>query len=314
MKRQIALLLALVCIAGCAHLQKTDRPPKLPQPSLIMYGYSDADAVRYSGFWLEREQWEKSWKETVKHYNIITGKTKDAGLVKRLRAQNKIFAYHVNNTRDAKHQTVEDFVRDWSKPFEDTLDGKLPGGFDAISIDELHSDGDGTVESETAIAAVRELRRRYPQKLIIAWGVWRLGLAGSPGAGGKQFIPDRLCDRQLQMVTECCDLFVMECYHREANAHLGFFAEMAKNLDKRAPGLLPKTIFGLGIAQSPDCNYDDLPEVDFGGFLDKQMTLLKSTPELQKTQGVALWAFYRAKPDTITMLNGLVDKHYGKSQ
>lgn len=308
---QRLLILALVtlgliipsCSQGAAR-------PRLSAPYLLMYGYSDPDAVHYSGFWLQREQWERAWQSVLARFTIITGRTTDAALVKRLREQGKVFAYHVSNTLDAQHQTADDLVREWSRPFDDTLDGELPGGFDAISIDELHSYADGSKESGITIAALRELRRRYPGKLILAWAVWKLGLGGSPGSYGTRYAAGQLFDRQLQAVADCCDLLMLECYQREGNPQLSLFTEIAKNVETRVPGLLRKTVFGLGIAQSPNLNYDDRPDVDFAEFLEKQFELLRDDPLLRQTNGVAFFAFYRAKPELIPTINSLVAKYY----
>jgi hypothetical protein len=246
----------------------------------------------------------------MEHFNVITGRTRDADLVKRLRAQGKLFAYHVLNTVDEQHQTADDFVRDWSKPFEDTLDGQLPGGFDAISIDELHSYPDGSRESEVTVTALRELRRRHPGKRIIAWSVWKVTLGGSKGYYGQRYTKEVLFDRQLQAAADCCDLLILECYIREGNPQFDLFTEMARNVEARKPGLLGKTVFGLGISQSKDHNYDDRDDVDFGEFLERQFKLLRSAPLLSQTPGVAFWAFYRAKPETIQRLGQLMQRYF----
>jgi len=272
------------------------------KPFLVMYGYTDPADVRYGGFWPTREQWEAGWKPVLERFNIITGRTRDAEMVKKLRTQGKLFAYHVLNTIDEKHQTADDFVAEWSKPFEDTLGGQLAGGFDAISIDELHSYPDGSKESETTIAALRELRRRYPHKRIIAWSVWKVALGGSTGYYGNRYVKDKLFDRQLQAAAECCDLLILECYQREGNPQFNLFTEMARNVQARMPGLLSKTVFGLGISQSKEHNYDDRDDVDFGEFLERQFKLLRSDATLSQTPGVAFWAFYRAKPETVQKL------------
>ncbi|MFO1022623.1 MAG: hypothetical protein U0903_18285 [Planctomycetales bacterium] len=281
-------------------------PVKFAAPYRVMYGYCDPEDLRVGGFWQSREEWNNSWEDVFQHFNVITGRTTDADLVKRLRAKGKVFAYHVQN----KNENWESLLQEWSRPFEDTLNGDLPGGFDAISIDELHSNPDGSVESDNTIKALRELHKRWPHKIIIAWAVAKVGLGGSTGSYGKRYAEGHLFDRQLKAVADCCNLLIIESYQREANPHFAMANEVAHNLEARHPGLIKKTIIGLGISQSPDLNYDDRPDMDFGEHLEKQIKLIHADHVLKQTPGIGFWAFYRAKPELMPTLNGLVDKYY----
>lgn len=283
--------------------------PKLTPPYRLMYGYKDLTGFKPQPFWSDAKECERLWNEVFHRFNIITGKTTDAAVVKRLRERGIVFACSVSNNRSATHKTVEDFVREWSKPLEDTLGGQLPGGFDGISIDELHGDTDGSADSEITINAVREVRRRFPSKLILAWAPMAVVLAGSPDKNGRRYAKGKVCDNQFRMVSECCDLMMIECYQRESANHMDWFAEAAKNLDKRAAGLLNKSVFGLCVSQREDLNMDDKPEVDFAQHVEKQFQVLQTDSLTKQMPGIAIYAFYRMKPGFVPTVNALMDKH-----
>ena len=285
---------ATLSTAAAADPLQRDLSParvKLKEPTIVMYGYSDAAKDR--------------WAQTFDTANVVTGVTSDAALVERLRAKGVVFACHVGNTPGPGLQTVDDFVRAWSAPFRDTLGGKLPGGFDAISIDELHSNKDGSPESNRAVAALRELRRLYPNRIILAWGVWKL----AAGAGIGHHATKDTHDDQLRAARDFTDRFLIECYQREGNPQFELFEDLARNINERAPGLLEKTIVGLQISQSEPFVADDDKAANFFEFLDAQFHVLRNDPLLKTTQGVAFWAFYRAKPEMIEHVNALT-RHY----
>ena len=75
------------------------------------------------------------------------------------------------------------------------------------------------------------------------------------------------------------------------------------------PKLMKKTVFALYISQTKPFIADDDKNVDFFEFLDAQCHLIRNDRLLSKTSGVAFWAFYRAKPQTITHVNALA-RHY----
>lgn len=307
----ITLVLAIFCLSLPAHAQDVGARPKLTPPYRLIYGYKDLAGFKPQPFWSDAKECERLWNEVFDRFNIITGKTTDAAVVKRLRERGIAFVYSVSNNRNANHKTTEDFVREWSKPLEDTLGGQLPGGFDGISIDELHGDTDGSADSEITINAVREVRRHFPNKLILTWAPMAVVLAGSPEKNGLRYAKGKVCDNQFRMVVECCDLMMIECYQKESANHMDWFAESAKNLNARAPGLLNKSVFGLCVSQREDLNMDDKPGVDFAQHVEKQFQLLGTEPYLRQTSGVAIYAFYRAKPEFIPTVNRLVEKYYG---
>ncbi|MCH2204142.1 MAG: hypothetical protein MK102_19425 [Fuerstiella sp.] len=287
-----------------APLEPDTTPAKvpLPQPTIAMYGYSDG--VR------------KQFEETFETANVITGQTVDVKLIDQLRQQGTVFCQHVNNSTGPDLKTVDDFVNDWSAPFRETFDGRLPGGFDAIAIDELHPSADGEEESRRVVAALAELRRLYPNRYIFAWGMWQL----ASGSGvGRNAVSDSY-DNLLRAAFESTDQFWLECYIREGNPQFYLFRRLANNLESRVPGLLNKTSFGLYISQTEPFIADDSADVDYFEFLDAQFHLIKHDPLLNRSTGVAFWPFYRADPETIRQVNALArhyyvngeDTHYGR--
>ncbi|GJQ23512.1 MAG: hypothetical protein HBSAPP01_13020 [Candidatus Brocadia sapporoensis] len=304
MRRMAAVFILLISLPP---LYPTHAENKLlSKPILFMYGYADkvtGSPTRWSDKALYKEYWDK----VINNFNVIDGTTKDAEFVTILRKQGKVFAYHVLNTIDEKHQTVDDFVKSWSEPFENTLGGKLIGGFDAICIDEFHSYADDSKESRIAIEALRRVREKYPDRLIFVSGVWKLGDGGPISLHGNK---KTIYDEQLNAVNKYADIFVLENYQRTGNPQLYLFESMAKNIESRSPGLLKKTIFGLYISQSKPYIADDNPEINYFDFLEKQMHLIKTNRYTNHMPGIGFWIFYRTKPETIEKLIGLTDKYY----
>lgn len=268
---------------------------KLPRPALVMYGYSDGQKAL--------------WSDALRHFNIITGQTAEPEFVEALRESKVLFAYHVTNTPTEGRTTAREFADYWCGPLEQTFAERLPGGFDAISIDEFHSAPDGSEESERTTQALRLVRERHPEKLILGWGVWRLADGGPSTTYGN---PNVVYDRQLAAIRDCCDLFILECYIREGNPQLELLAQFARNLEQRCPGLLRKTIYGLYIPQSEPFIADDSPDCDLKGLLDEQCRLIRGDPVTRAMPGVGFWAFYRAHMDTLIWAGQLVEHYYRK--
>ena len=161
--------------------------------------------------------------------------------------------------------------------------------------------------SKRVVAALRQLRGRYPNKLILVSAVWKLAFSGHKRRNGT------LYDEQLKAVNECADLLFLESYHSEVNPQLYLFDEMAKNVNARVPGLLKKTIFGLGIPQNRPFPYGDCsPYVEFADFLDAQLHRIKNSPLTRDMPGIGYWVFYRARPETVIHATNLTDHYYVK--
>ena len=303
---KIAANAALIGVLVSISARAAERRVPVPHPVLFMYGYSDATTVS-SSVWGTLDQYRALWEKTMGTFTVADGITKDADLVNRLRSQGKVFAYHVSNTIDEKHKTAEDFVSAWSEPFENTLEGKLPGGFDAISIDEFHSYPDGSKESQLQNESLRQLRKRFPDRLIFVSGVWKLA-DGGPGAlhSDKKVT----YDDTLNALQKYADVFVLENYQRTGNIQFEFFESMPKNLESRSPGLLGKTIFALYISQSAPFIGDDDPRINFFDFLEKQINLVKTGKLTSQTPGIGYWVFYRSKPETIERILDLTQKYF----
>ena len=300
-----ALTLAILSLTATGTGAERRRLP-LPNPVLFMYGYADA----LSGvpqYWRDSAQFRAYWEMAFPVFNVIDGVTSDANLVKRLRSQGKVFAYHVSNNLDDHHKMAADMLAEWSKPFENTLGGELAGGFDAICIDEFHSYPDGDKDGQISLDALKELREKYPDRLIFASGVFTLADGGPLSLSGKK---QTTYDDTLKAMQKYADIFLLENYHRTGNPQLEYFPAMAKNVEDRVPGLLKKTIYILFIPQTPPFDADDDPAVDFFNFLELQINLIKIGPLTKTMPGIGFWIFYRAKPETIPEVIRLTQEHY----
>ena len=112
-------------------------------------------------------------------------------------------------------------------PFEDTLGGRLPGGYDAIAIDELHAaHKDGTAHSDAVVAVLQRLRENYPNKGVYVAAVWAYG-------GKSADYSD-----QLRAVKGYADMLMLEVYIREGNPSYGWLAGHAAD----APGWHAKVV------------------------------------------------------------------------
>jgi len=281
-----------------------------------MYGFGDRTSFPEGDVWPDVETWKQHWELVFSRFTIITGRTEDASLVQRLRSKGVMFAYHVVNTvnaptQESREERTSALVKEWSKPFEDNLQGSLPGGFDAISIDEFRADPDGSAEAAIVSDALREVHRLYPGKKIIVWGGYQLGLSGSSGIHGLWNLKGARYDVQLRALQDTGSIFIVECYVREGRPQFSLFNEIGRNLSKRHPLLFKRTILGVAISQTAPYIYDDIPKLDFSEFLDKQLRLIRTNEILKKMPGVGFWAFYRAKPVTITRLVQSIEKWFG---
>ena len=95
MKERIFLIILLMTIcfspsAMCAQRDSSFCRVKLPKPIIFMQGYAD---------YLQHK-----WQEIIPQVTVIEGITEDAAFVKRLRAQGKILAYHVNLAHEKTEQ------------------------------------------------------------------------------------------------------------------------------------------------------------------------------------------------------------------
>jgi hypothetical protein len=322
MSRLYLVLPLLVMFLPRQDLWAQQTPPNsIPSPEtlLVMYGCCDKTSFPKGDVWPDMETWKEHWELVFSRFTVITGKTEDASLVQGLRSKGILFAYHVVNTvgaspQDSLEERTNALVEEWSRPFENSLEGQLPGGFDAISIDEFRANPDGSAEAAIVAHALREVHRLYPKKKIIVWGSYQLGLSGSCGIYGLWQLKGACFDVQLQALQETGSVFIVENYVREGKPQFSLYDEIGRNLSKRYPPLFQRTIFGVAISQTAPYIYDDRPRQDFSDFIEKQLRHIRTNQILKRMPGVAFWAFYRAKPVTIVRLVQTIDKWFMKRE
>ncbi|WP_428937404.1 hypothetical protein [Fontivita pretiosa] len=267
--------------------------PPVPSPFLFMSGYTDSA--------------KNEFLKILPQYTAIGGLTSDAELVKELRSQGKLF---LHQTVANPSHSVQQMVNTWSAPFQNTLGGALPGGFDAIQIDEFGAYPNGSPESERLIAALAQLRQQYPNKRIFVWSVWQLADGGPNTLYGN---PAVSYSNLLNAINAYADRYMLEVYINERNPQLYLFDPFADNIDSFAPGLRQKTVFGIYIPQSGFVA-DDSATVGFYGLLDAQMHQIRNSPKTSMIDGAAFWIWYRTEPITAQYIGKLVDHYFVRDQ
>ncbi len=195
---------------GCSGAD--ERRPMPPAPHVLMYGFSDQSLPL--------------WADTFNCVNIVTGTTEDAGLVQELRAKGVMFAYHVIAAKAPGRETPTELADYWCGALENDLGGALPGGFDAIAIDEIGSP-DGSEDSARICEALKLTRERLPDRRIFVGGGWRMGAAGV-----SEYVPEGTTyDDELWAVLDHCDLLLYEMYLREGNPQFYTWVPWADNLE-----------------------------------------------------------------------------------
>ena len=257
-------------------------PP--PDPFILMYGHYDGAGVT------------DTFEEMIPPFTVIEGTSTNANFINELRSQDRVYAKHVINPIGV---SVTDLVNTWRAPFEDTLGGQLPDGYDAIAIDELHgATTNGTAHSNTVVAALQQLRSLYPDKGIYVAATWQYGYSA-------QNYTD-----QLNAINEYADIVMIENYLRETNLSYGFFAQWADNLRTQVPGILSKSVYGLGISQQGHV-FDDSASVGMWGHLDEQFHRIRNDADASTMPGIMFWVYYRSETDvTPDYVRRLVDHYY----
>jgi len=252
--------------------------PTMPQPAIIMQGY--------------RDSLREPFRKIIPPFNVIEGATTDADFVKELRAGGGVFACRRGGDDIGwfnSPQTPVEMALCLAEPFEDELDGALPGGFDAISVIEIagsmggHADGEEYAEKTAEV--LRILNELYPEKLLFVWTTYRAGHTWV----GKTYITE------LTAVRDYADMLVYEAYRYESNPRLDLFRIYADNIEWQAPGIRAKTIYDLYIPQNTFFIADDSTDKGFWGFLDEQMHIIKNDPVMVTMPGISFWPYYRAE-------------------
>ena len=263
--------------------------PAVPNPFLFMSGYSDPS--------------KSAFQQILPYYTAIGGITTDAALVQDLRAKGKLF---LHQTIATPTKTVAQLVADWSAPFNNTLGGALPGGFDAIQIDEFGAYPDGSAEATKYATALQQLRGLYPDKRIFVWSVWSVADGGPNTLYGN---PAATYSTLLNAINSYADRYMLETYINEANPQLSLFNPFADNIESFAPGLRAKTVFGLYIAQNGFVA-DDSTNLGYWGYLDAQLHTIRNDPEMSTMPGAAFWIWYRAERMTGDYVGRLVNHYF----
>ena len=253
----------------------------LPDPAIVMYGHHDGAGVT------------DAFRKLIPPFTIIEGTSTDAGFITELRNQGRIYAAHVNNPVGA---TAAELVALWRGPFDNT---NVPGGFDAIAIDELHGiHTNDTNHSNEVVSALKQLRNLYPDKQIYAAVTYQYGNA-----------PSQYSD-QLNALNDYADLIMVEGYLREGNPSYGFFPAWADRLKSTVPGILSKSVYGLGISQGGHV-FDDKTNLGFLGHLDEQLHTIRNDADAATMPGMMFWVYYRSKQNvTPDYLANLVDHYF----
>ena len=253
-----------------------------PQPFICMYGHHDGQGVT------------DAFRKLVPRITVIEGTSRNAAFIKELRRKKCVYAAHVNNPPSAD---VAELLKRWKAPFEDDLGGKLPGGYDAIAIDELRQDLDGSRQAKIVCEALVRIRKQFPNKQIYAAATWQLG------RNAKQHAD------QLRAVQKHVDVLMLEVYLRETRPSYGYFSEWARQLDAVAPKLLAKTVYGLGVAQRGYL-FDDSSNSSFLAHLDTQFFTIRNDPRAATMRGVMFWAYYRSQTQVTPEYLAKLSDHY----
>ncbi|MHB9031318.1 MAG: hypothetical protein ACYC9O_21320 [Candidatus Latescibacterota bacterium] len=193
--------------------------------------------------------------------------------------------------------TTEQLVEGWSRDLEEP-------GVDGIAIDEFYShdpfldfmkDFD-PVLTRSWVRALKQIREKYPDKLIICW-MWGWGEQSGP---------------ILQAFREYADFFVPEIYIPEKDA-AGFpnfpfsrFRESVDLFERLAPGISQKTIIGLGFHEKL---YDTDPKIPYGEFMAAQLKTIMNDPVLRKLPGVAVYKPAALSPENLKRLDALLSEY-----
>jgi len=275
--RGLCLGLLVVSMGRCSRAVA-----ETPHPFICMYGHHDGQGVT------------DAFRRLVPRITVIEGTSRNAAFIKELRRKKCVYAAHVNNPPGA---SVDELLKRWGAPFEDDLGGKLPGGYDAIAIDELRQDLDGSPQSKIVCQALVGIRKQFPDKQIYAAATWQLG------RNAKRHT------EQLRAVEKHVDVLMLEVYLRESRPSYGYFPKWARELDAVAPKLLAKTVYGLGVAQRGYL-FDDSSTSSFLAHLDTQCFTIRNDSRTATMPGVMFWVFYRSQAEVTPEYLAKLSDHY----
>lgn len=146
-------------------------------------------------------------------------------------------------------------------------------GAAGISVDEIVAHKLTPGQRDILVRVLQKLRRNFPGRLIVAWDASRW---------------DEASASLLRAMRDHCDLVILEVYipERESGGGLSAFARRRALVEKFAPGVRKKVLFGIGA-------YDKMRKEGSGGFsqhLVSQVTKIRSILDPSDLQGLAIYA------------------------
>jgi len=233
--------------------------PGIPEPFVFMAGWSD-DIGRRPLFYWNNDSYQAAWQRLLPHLTGVIGTTSNADFVRSLQSKGTLFAYNVHEptSSGSSRITPEDLSAAWAAPFRNTLAGRLPGGFDAICIDEFGFP-DGSERSKLDTQALKTLRLAYPEKLVFVYGALPMGDGGPSSLFGKKSIT---YDDELNAINKYADLLILENYQIDTRLDkLPLFQSIPRNIESRSHGLVAcrKETISMGAVSNMTCPSDLSP-------------------------------------------------------
>ena len=272
------------------HFSEAQENISLSPPILFAYGFSDgSEPYRFIG---------TNAYQTVKVIEGWTGKSPQYFAEKGV-----VFAYHAKAIPDRSRcgndvdKCAEQLMNNYRKVI-----GK---GFPAIALDEYVFSN--VVTNRAQKKALEKLRSEYPHLYIFVWGASHAYRYENYSPEVKQSIIDLL-----RTIKDEADYFLVEVYLPETTAledKLARFDEALTAINQAVPGILEKTLVGIGAADTEDYTYDLNPGVDFKEFLDEEFYYLRHHSLGKRTKGIAVYSYARSRPDTIEWIQNLF-RHY----
>jgi hypothetical protein len=163
---------------------------------------------------------------------------------------------------------------------------------DGVSVDELLDTGLSRSEIAAFIDVLRKVRENYPDKYIFVWG-------------GAVWSDDGVA--LLRAIRDYADIFIPELYISEqAQGWSPIIKARVEKMEKQAPGILRKTLFGMGIFGK----MGNLGAQSFRDHMATQIRFFKTDPLLRELPGIAIIApSYLPKEDQ-KYLDNLIKLNY----
>jgi len=237
-------------------------------------------------------------------YPLTTMDTFDPEIIDYWHARGKRLVrrcYSVRYNKNGKKTgfaTAEELIKIWSDALNEP-------NTDGIAIDEFYSH-DPFVKTwmssfnealfETWDEALRTVRKRYPDKLIMVW-MWGWGEHSQP---------------ILESINAYADYFIPEVYYPEntAGGYPDFdfprFREAIDLFEGHVPGISKKILLGIGCHER---FYDNDPDIDYGGFIEAQIETIAGDPILSGLSGIGIYKPAALSPSNIKRLNNSIKAH-----